>query len=525
MKQRLTQRLRSLTILSDRKVIFIFALLVGIADGVVAALLIHLIEHVEFWTSVQASFGHRTSQILITILVPALGGLAAGWVIGRFDHAAEKTGVGEVIVALKLKQGFMSARLTLTKAIASALTVGSSAAVGPEAPIVQIGGGVGSLFAHLRHLPPKDRKILVAAGAAGGLAAIFNTPIAAVVFAVEVLIKEFASETLALIVLTTVTASVTTHVLMGQRTYFPRLNYSFNRPEELGFYLLLGILCAVTAKIFQAIYHSFEDLFEGWTSAARPIKTMIGGLLVGILGVYRPGVLWDGHLVVTQLLTGNTVYDWSIFLLFTLLVGKMIATSLSVTSGGSGGLMIPAMFMGAMTGVIFGRWVHIVFPASADPGAYGMIGMAAFLAGVTHGPFTAIMMLYELTGDYNSVLPLMFTVGITMLIARWLHAYNIEYRELKRKGVNLSDSAELRALENYSVEDVMGPPDASLSPHDTASVFPGTPLWDALRQMRLHGKQGLRVIDRRDPTKVLGSLHLNDVSKIYLQFLEGEGLG
>src|SRR6266700_84361 len=212
-----TAKARSLFVLSDNKIMIFLALAIGIADGGAAALLIKLINEVGMLNDLRAYGGMAVVKAISTLFIPALGGLLAGTVIQRFDTSAEKTGTVEVVYALEKRDGRIPRRSTMTKIIASAFTVGSGGSVGPEAPVVQIGAGVGSIFAHLRHLPPNHRKTLVAAGAAGGLAAVFNTPLAAVVFAVEVLLKEFASGALAIIVLAVVTASVSSHLLLGTR--------------------------------------------------------------------------------------------------------------------------------------------------------------------------------------------------------------------------------------------------------------------------------------------------------------------
>jgi CIC family chloride channel protein len=426
-------KVRSLFTLSDRKIMVMLAVVIGLADGGAAAILIHLINWISAVMDIHA-LGHIGPLIvLIKVLVPAVGGLLAGWLIGLFDPEAEKTGVAQVVYALRKRGGHIPERLTATKAVVSALTVGSGGSVGPEAPVALIGGGVGSMFAHLRHLSQEDRKVLVAAGAAGGLAAVFNTPIAAVVFAVEVLLSQFSSSEFAILVLTTVTASVSSHLLLGERSYFPPLSYVFNTPSELWFYFLLGVVCAPVAKCFQWVFHKTEDMFDHWTSASRAVKTMVGGLGVGLIAVFVPQVISDGHLVVTDMLTKGGLYQWSVGFLILLLAAKIVATSLTVGSGGSGGTMVPAMYIGAMTGVAFGHCVQRFSSIAAGPGAYGMVGMAAVLAGITHAPFTAIMMLFELTKDYQIILPLMFTVGVSMLVASWLNAVGMEHRELQRK--------------------------------------------------------------------------------------------
>jgi CIC family chloride channel protein len=455
MSVRLSNKIRSIFVLSDRKYMVLLALAIGVADGGAAAILIRLTNHISAVMDVQSYGRILPLASMIKVFIPAIGGLLAGWVIGLFHHEAEKTGVPQVVYALRKHNGHIPERLTITKAVASALTVGSGGSVGPEAPVALIGGGVGSMFAHLRHLSHDDRKVLVAAGAAGGLAAVFNTPIAAVIFALEVLLSEFASGTFAILVLTTVTASVSSHLLLGERTYFPLMSYVFNSPTELWNYFLLGIVCAPVAKIFQWTYLRLEDLFDGWKGISRPVKTMLGGLGVGLIAIVIPQVISDGHLVVTDMLTKGGMYQWSIGFLILLLGAKILATSLTVASGGSGGTMVPAMYIGAMTGVAFGHCVQQVSHRAAGPGAYGMVGMAAVLAGITHAPFTAIMMLFELTGDYKIILPLMFTVGVTMLIASWLKAEHMEYRELHRRGVKVHAKAELRVLEKYRVQEVM----------------------------------------------------------------------
>jgi CIC family chloride channel protein len=451
-------RLLSLFRLSENKILMLLALIVGLVTGLSAWLFIRAIELIQFWPPAAGKslfLGWPMNRFLI-VAIPAMGGLLCGLVIQYGSATAKGTGTADIMYALRRKGGHLSARHTFFKIIASLFTVCSGGAAGPEGPVVSIGSGVGSLLGEWRDLKPENRKNLVVAGAAAGFAAVFNAPIAGVLFAIEVLLKEFASQAFALVILSTVTASVTTHLLLGNRVFVEvPASFTFSHIWELGFYAVLAVLAAIVSKAFVQLYFFVEHHLEEWKRMPQAIKTMIGGALLGLLALYIPQVMGNGHVEIPNLIQSEMIAPWAWTLLVLLLAGKMLACSLTLGSGGSGGIFIPYLLMGALLGGMVGRGVHLGYPAAAPVGAYMLVGMGAVFAGITYAPFTAIILLFELTQDYNIILPLMFTVGITLLVAKALDPESMDSRKLLKKGVRTHETSELRTLEKYHAEELM----------------------------------------------------------------------
>ncbi|MDE2491869.1 MAG: chloride channel protein [Elusimicrobia bacterium] len=453
----LWRRTRSILAPSDGKTLALLACAVGIATGAGSALFIRLVELFQFWPAVrgQARLFGVTLTAPMLVAIPAVGGLLCGAVLQFVDPAVKGTGTPEVIQAIRRKGGFLSGRYTLVKLLASVFTVCSGGAAGPEAPMVAAGAGVGSFVGRRMRLPGEYMRTLVAAGAAAGFASIFNAPIAGVLFAIEVLLKEFGAQSFAMVIMATVTASVTTYLMLGNRVFVDvPSTYAFLHIGELVFYLALGVLAALFSKLFIRSYFVVEKLFEkGFASPMA--RAGAGGLLLGLLGLLLPEALGNSHLVIPKLIEAEAAHPWAWGLLLFVLFGKMIACPLTVGSGGSGGIFIPYLFMGAALGGLVGRFVGAHFAWAAPSGAYMLVGMAAVFAGITSAPFTAIMLLFELTHDYNLILPVMFAVGVTVLVARAIDPLNLEGHKLLKKGVSLNERPELRALEPYRLGDVM----------------------------------------------------------------------
>lgn len=452
-------RLISLFRLSETKMMMAMSLVVGVTTGVAAWIFIRAIEISGFWPAVpgQSVFLGWTVNRFLIVAIPAAGGLLCGLIIQYIEPGAKGTGTADIMYALRRKDGVVTVRYTFFKALASVFTICSGGAAGPEGPVVSIGSGVGSLIGSLRKMEPEARKNLMVAGGAAGFAAVFNAPIAGVLFAIEVLLKEFASQAFAMVILSTVTASVTTHLLMGNRVFIEvPPSFDLQHIWELGYYAVLGITTAIVAKFFVQSYLTIEHAFDDWTDIPPAFKPMIGGLLLGLIALLVPPVMGNGHKEIPALIQAeSTIAPWAWKAIVFLLIGKLIGCPLTVGSGGSGGIFVPFLLMGALVGGIAGRLVHLVSPDAASAGAYMLVGMGAMFAGITYAPFTAIILLFELTHDYNIILPLMFTVGITLMVARALDPESLDSRKLMRKGVRTHETSELRTLEKYHVAELM----------------------------------------------------------------------
>lgn len=522
----LRRRATSFLAATNGRALLPLAGLIGAGTGGAAGLFIRLVDAVQFWPAV----GGRGKLLSLTLTwplllaIPALGGLLCGAVLRYLDSSVKGTGTPEILLAIRRKGGHIRARYTAAKILASVFTVCSGGAAGPEAPMVAVGAGLGSWAGRRFVLPAEGLRTLAAAGAAAGFAAVFNAPIAGVLFAIEVLLQEFSSQSFAAVMLATVSASVTTHALLGERVFVEVPGtYAFNRIAELGFYLVLAVLAGAFAKLFVATSLSIDKRFE--KGVASPMaRAALGGLLLGALGLLLPQALGNGHRVIPDMIAAEASRPWAWTLLLALLFGKLLACPLTIGSGGSGGIFIPYLLMGAALGGLVGRAVNAFFPWTAPSGAYMLVGMGAVFGGITFAPFTAIILLFELTRDYSIILPMMFTVGITVLVARAIDPHTLEGHKLLKKGVRLHEHPELRALEKYRVRDIMsrgaGVRARKVRRADPPTVGPDEPLEHAIRRMQESETDRVLVVEPSKPDAVLGQVTQGDVLSIYRRFFD-----
>lgn len=389
-----------------------------------------------------------------TISVPAIGGLIVGPIIYFLAKEAKGHGVPEVMESIILKGGSLRPRLAFVKAIASALSIGTGGSVGREGPIVGIGSSFGSTVGQFFKVSPRQMKTLVGCGAAAGIAATFNAPIAGALFAVEIILGDFAISQFSPIVISSVIATVTSHLFVGNVVSFEVPKYQLNSPYELIFYFVLGLLCALIAFSFIKMLYLSEDIFDNRLKIPDYLKPAIGGLLIGIIALKFPQTMGVGYESIDIALQGNKL--WYIALILILL--KIISTSLTIGSGGSGGIFAPSLFLGAMAGCSFGYFTYSFFPEiSASPGAYALVAMGGVVAGTTHAPITAIIIVFELTNDYHIILPLMITCIISTLLSTKLSRESIYTLKLLRKNIHIKDGAEINIMKSIFVKNVFTP--------------------------------------------------------------------
>jgi CIC family chloride channel protein len=432
----------------------LLAIFIGVAGGLGAILFRFSIK---FFQDV---FYHNTNDFLtfchsiplyLKILIPALGGAIAGPIIYFGAKEAKGSGIPEVMEALILKGGRIRARLTFLKMLVTGICIGSGGSVGREGPIVTIGSSAGSMIGQLLKAPQERLRTLVGCGAAAGIAATFNAPIAGVLFAVEILLGDFRLERFSPIILSSVTATIISRHYYGD---FPALEvptYHLISVAEFGFYALLGIIAGFVGMLFIKTLYKSGDIFNT-LPLPEYLQPMLGGLLLGIMLIFSPHVFGVGYGTINLALTGNL--HWKI--LFLLIFMKILATSISLGSGESGGIFAPSLFIGAMAGGAFGYAIHQLFPnITASSGAYALVGMGAVVACTTHGPITAIIMIFELTGDYMIVLPLMVSCIISTFISTSLEDGSIYTLKLKRRGLDIHRGLEQTILQSFKVKDVM----------------------------------------------------------------------
>ena len=444
------------------------------------------------------------------IILPALGGLFVGPFIYLLAREAKGHGVPEVMAAVAAKGGRIRPRVSIVKSVASSLCIGSGGSVGREGPIVQIGSSFGSAIGQWLKLPEDWIKTLVACGAAGGISATFNAPIGGIFFAQEVILHRFITPSFIFVALSSVIANIVSQAFLGSSPSFTVPGYAMVSAWEIIFYILLGIIAAFIAWLFICCLYKCEDFFDT-LKLPEYIKPALGGLFIGLIGLFYPDLLGVGygagysvggvfveHGGVDKALLG----ELSLGLLLTLGLLKIAATSLTIGSGGSGGIFSPSLFIGSMLGGAFGEIIHRLFPTStASVGAYAMVGMGAVFAGAARAPFTSFIMLFEMTRDYKIILPLITAVVISTLIARKLSPESIYTAKVRRLGVELRILEERDIMKTIRVGEVM------------TRDFPTVPLkmsaQELLDRLERTGHHGFPVVD--DEGRFCGIVTLSDV--------------
>jgi CIC family chloride channel protein len=369
------------------------------------------------------------------VIVPAAGGLLVGSLVFFFAREAKGNGVPQVMKAIALEGGRIRPVVALVKAIASSLCIGSGGSAGREGPIVQIGASLGSTTAQLLKLPEEQIKTLVACGAAGGIAATFNAPIAGPLFALEIVLRKVIASNFAYTLLSAVTANYIASLFLGNKPMFTLPSFHMPSLAGVGLYVLLGILAAFAAILLIRGIYGCEDLFNA-VKMPQYLKPALGGIIVGLIGLYDFNLLGLGYGQIQSVLTGN----FSVTFLGSMLALKILATSFTLGSGGSGGIFSPSLFTGAMLGAALAGVFRTILPVSmGDSGSYAVIGMAAVFAAATRAPFTAIVITFEMTRNYDIILPVALVIAISTGLSVVISRDTIYTTKLRRDGVNIED--------------------------------------------------------------------------------------
>lgn len=387
------------------------------------------------------------------IAIPAAGGALVGPLIYFFAREARGHGIPEVMKAVAIRGGVIRARIVGVKALASALSIGTGGSVGREGPIVQIGSAFGSTIGQKLRLNAAGVRTLVGCGAAAGISATFNAPIAGAIFAAEIIVGDFAVTQFTPIVISSVVASVVTRYAIGNHPAFPVPDYEIVSPFELGPYMVAGIVAGLVAVAFIRTLSFAEDTFER-VPIPEWSKATVGGALVGVMAIWLPNVYGVGYTTISGALTGQLAAG----LMGLLVVAKIVATSITIGSGGSGGVFAPSLFLGATAGGVVGYLVEQYFPgATATSGAYALVTMGAVVAAATHAPVSAIIIIFELTQTIDIIPALMTACVISTLVAQLSYRDSIYTTKLRRQGVDLFEKQNPNVLKDLSVRDVIVP--------------------------------------------------------------------
>jgi CIC family chloride channel protein len=440
--------------MTEHTFMIILAIIIGILGGfggVGIRLLIKEISVISFPGSGSFLENVLNTPWYLIILVPVIGGLIVGPIIHFISPEAKGHGVPEVMQAILLKGGMIRPRVAFIKAIASAITIGTGGSVGREGPIVQIGASLGSTVGQFVGIPSKRLKTLVGCGAAAGIAAAFNAPIAGALFAVEIILMDFAVAQFSPIVISSVMATVISHAFQGNFAAFSVSVYKLTSPVEIGFYFILGIVSGFVSILFIKSLYFSEDFFDNRFHIPDYYKPAIGGALIGLIALFFPQIMGVGYDSINDALHGRMLWDIAFILIF----AKIVATSITLGSGGSGGIFAPSLFMGAMLGNLFGYVVHTLFPTiTAEPGAYALVAMGGLVAGTTRAPITAIIIVFELTNDYRIILPVMITCIMSTILSSRFSRESIYTLKLLLRNISLKEGTELNVMESIYVKDI-----------------------------------------------------------------------
>lgn len=427
------------------------ALLVGLGAGGAAVVFRWLIVHATWVFSGHADYaateGHPANPWVpwlgagFVVLAPAVGGLLYGPLIQRFAREARGHGVPEVMFAVARNGGRIRGSVAVVKALASAICIGAGGSVGREGPIIQIGAALGSTIGRWTRMPEARLRTLVACGAAGGISATFNAPVAGIFFALELLLRDFTPTSFGAVAIASVTAALVGRAVFGDAAFLHLPSIGAITPPEYLLFALLGLLAGAIGIGFTRVLYLVEDACDLlWKASRGPewLRPVVGGLVLGCLLLVLPQMYGVGYPVLERGVSGQ----YALGFLAVLVVGKVLATSLTLGIGGSGGVFAPSLFIGAMSGAAFGEVVAAIDPSmQGQVGTFAVVGMGAVFAGSTRAPITAGIMLFELTGADELVLPLVVAVVIAGAVSKVLSRDTIYTLKLSRRGVDLTDAA------------------------------------------------------------------------------------
>lgn len=480
-----------------------FGVVLAVAVGAAAALgALAFVNLAAFFNWLIFNLGGLDAGVpggVYTIFAPAIGGLIIGPLWYFFARENRGHGLPNIMLAVARRGGRVRVGGVAAKMLAAAICLGSGGSVGRVGPIIQLGAGLGSGLGQLLRLPDERLRLLVACGGAAGVSATFNAPIAGVFFALEALLREFGARSFSLVVLSSVTGTVVTRAIVGDNPAFVVPPYSLVSAWEIGLYFLLGLACALVAVLFIRLFYATWDLFEA-LRMPEYLKPAVGGLLVGLIGFAFPQIYGGGFPEIEAALGGGLPLQ----LLLLLVPIKMLATSLSLGSAGSGGVFAPTLFIGAMLGGGFGHLVHGLLPdLTATSGAYALVGMAALFGACANAPITAVLIVFEMTNDYHIILPLMACTGVAALVAHRLEPESIYTMKIRRMGHDLRARVQPNLMQAVTVKEAM-------KVH-FETVPASLPFSELAERLMGANQRGLPVLDERG--ELHGVVTLSDVER------------
>lgn len=483
--------------------LLLIAILIGVATGFLAVGFRYLLLYATdlCWNNAFDIIGAAANLPWYAIVgTPVVGGLLIAPVIAFWAPETRGAGVPEVIEAVVAREGRIRHRTTLFKLASTVISIGTGASVGREGPIVHMGASVGSSIAQVIRLSPEWRRVFLACGAAAGIAATFNAPMAGMLFAAEIILVDFQVSYLSHIAISSVTATVVSHHFLGSLPAFEIPYFELVSYWEIPLYGLLGVLAGLMAVAFIKSVSKVED---GFAFCRVPVwlRPAIGGFLVGLMALYYPHVLGVGYETINLMLTAQT----AVGLLLVLLALKLAATAFSVGAGFSGGIFAPSLVLGGLLGGLFGSGMHALWPelTAAYP-AYGLIGMGALVAGTTLAPITAIFTIFELTYNFDIILPVMTGSIASLITVQTVYGYSIYETKLIKKGIRMIRGHDVNLLRSMRVQDYMD--------RDFEWVREDTLLGELIAKAQASPYPHFPVLNGRD--ELVGMVSLRDLKEV-----------
>jgi CIC family chloride channel protein len=450
-------------------------------------------------------FGVPLSRWMI-LWIPALGGLLSGLLVFHFAPEAEGHGTDAMIETFHRKKGIVRKRVPVIKTIASAITIGSGGSAGKEGPIAQIGSGFASFLASLLKMNEHDRRIMLLAGAAGGLGAIFKAPLGSALFATEVLYRrpEFEFEGIIPCILSSIVGYTVFTFYYGWETIYHIPKFPFT-PNELFFYGVFGFICAAVGFFYIHFFYGMRDRFFKKLRVPRSIKPAIGGLMLGVLAFFLPQILGGGNEWVQSAIDGKLAVKLMLMLAF----AKIFATSFTISSGGSGGVFAPSLFIGSMLGGSYGHLCAQLFPHwVSHPSAFVFVGMGGFFAGVAKVPIASLIMVAEMTGGYSLIVPLMIVSTISYLLLGDVSLYEKQVSTRVDSPAHIGDFT-IDILDHIFVQE-------ALLPDRKVETIPEGMRFEEIMKFIVHSDQSnFPVVDGAGRLK--GILSLTDMRRVMLE--------
>ncbi|WP_276495792.1 chloride channel protein [Pontibacter litorisediminis] len=466
---------------SDREFMLISSVLVGLTAGVAAVVLKSLVHYIQLLLA----YGNRLlDQPYWLVVFPLVGILLTVLVVKVFFRGSIGRGTANILFNISQKSSLVERHKMFSHVLTSAITAGFGGSAGLESPIVVTGSAIGSNYGREYHLNYRDRTLLLASGAAAGIAAVFNAPIAGVLFAIEVLLTDISISAFIPLIIAAVVGALSSRIILEEDILFNISQTEYFAAEHVPFYVLLGILCGMMSVYYTRMALRVEELFEDYQTTVLK-RALIGGALLGLLIMLFPPLFGEGYDSIRLLERGQAQLllqdSWLAFFgtnewLILCFVGalalvKVFATTITIASGGNGGNFAPSMFVGASTGYFFSRIINMLNISSLPTGSFAMVGMAGILSGVMHAPLTAVFLIAEITGGYTLMIPLMIVAASSFALVKYFEPYSLDTKKLAQKGQLLTHNKDRTILRIMKIKHLIETEFQPVSPEATLGEF------------------------------------------------------